>query len=498
MSLPKQGPQSNNSLCPVCRIRVVERCCMDCGYVFCVKCSRHKVSEFDTCSRCGPSAIEQTDEGTVCRECGEPAQLATRRENLCVNCNSDNVTPIHNMRQNLVSRFRTAYYELRVGHELLTGFATRLRTVRWQIRELRTGGFLHNPEIEKNLLELITKAIPAVNERILFRAQKIVERHRASKARFIHPEKWQVSDFPLLAGLIEGIQEDIDDYETYCIELVKELKDVLETIEQDLQPLQRWHTIFTKYSDHLDIGEEEKAVAAIPSISLGKTETGKRMSQGTLFVTTRRLLFLGQTGLIKRDTSVIRSLPLPAITGIREEGRLRRRLIVITDDEELRLRGSSETLQEISKTITLAQNFSEHSLVTIKGSIRVTELKVDIMALRNALDKLIDQAVTNDLPSVPSIRRPHPTSPQSHTPTLYPPSRSKVGPLTHDHIFQLRQQKYSLQATLKLLKRQFDEGKISNESFFKQYRSLSRELYLVETRISEATGEHSVTDESFL
>ncbi len=492
MPLPKQGSQGSNPLCPVCRIRVVERCCMDCGYVFCLKCARQRVSEFSTCSRCGPGSVEETEKGAVCRECGEPAQPATRREYLCVNCGSDAVAPIQNMRQNLVSRFRTTYYKLRVGHELLTGLNTRLRTLRWHVRELRTSGFLHNPEIEKQLLEFITKMIPAVTERILFRAQKLVERHRASKARFLHPERWTVEEFPLLAGLIEGIQEDMEDYERYCKELVKELESVLVAIEEELLPLRRWQGLFSQYAEHLDLGEREKAVAAIPHVSLSKTATGKGVSQGTLFVTTKRLLLLGQTGLIKRGTSVIRSVPLLTITDMKEEGRLRRRLLITTDDEVLRLRGSAETLQEIPQTIELARNFGEHSLVTVKGSMRVTSMKADIMTLRDGLDGLIDQVF---IPTVPSTLPTYPTPAQLPQPVSYPPARGTGGPPSQSRLLQLRQQKFSLQATMKLLKRQFDEGKISNESFFKQYRSLNRDLYLVETRISEITGELPATDE---
>jgi hypothetical protein len=41
---------------------------------------------------------------------------------------------------------------------------------------------------------------------------------------------------------------------------------------------------------------------------------------------------------------------------------------------------------------------------------------------------------------------------------------------------------------MQLLKRQFEEGKINDESFFKQYRSLTRDLYLVESRIRKLTG----------
>ena len=195
---------------------------------------------------------------------------------------------------------------------------------------------------------------------------------------------------------------------------------------------------------------------------------------------------------------MIRSVPLSTVTGTSEEGRIRRRLLVTTEEDVLRLRGPSETLQEIPTVIELAQNFSDHSLVTTKGSMRVTGMKVDIMTLRDTLDKLIDQAIAKEIPAVPSALRDQVFSTQSHQPARYPRSRIEEDRLPQDQLFQLRQHKYSLQATLKLLKRQFDEGKISNESFFKQYRSLSRDLYLVETRISELTGDISITDDSLL
>jgi hypothetical protein len=177
---------------------------------------------------------------------------------------------------------------------------------------------------------------------------------------------------------------------------------------------------------------------------------------------------------------------------MKEEGRLRRRLLITTEDEVLRFRGSAETLHEIPQAIALARNFGEHSLVTVKGSMRVTSMKVDTMTLRDELDTLIDQTF---IPTVPSALHTHTIPSQSPHPPAYPPTRSQAERLPQSHLFKLRQQKFSLQATMKLLKRQFDEGKISNESFFKQYRSLNRDLYLVETRISEITGELPATDE---
>ena len=119
MSQPAVGAQTSG-FCPSCHINLAERYCKECGQVFCLPCARQESSEFRTCARCGQEHIEETDEGWVCTECEELAQTATRRVFLCPNCGSEEIIPIHNMRQDLVSRFRTTYYRLRTGRPQTT------------------------------------------------------------------------------------------------------------------------------------------------------------------------------------------------------------------------------------------------------------------------------------------------------------------------------------------------------------------------------------------
>ncbi len=480
-----------SDFCPSCHINLAERYCSECGMVFCLSCARLEVNEFYTCSRCGPGTVKETEEGNICSKCGEPARRATRQDYLCPNCGSSMVTPIHNMRQALVSRFRTTYYQLRKGHELIAGFAARLRMLRWRIRELRLGGFLHHPEIEKELLTIITKDLPSVHERIVFRAKGIVERHRASKLRFIQPEHWTTTDFPLLAGLIEGIQEDVTDYQNYCEELIKELDAKLATIEERLSPIAGWLKLFAAYVEQLCLTDNEHPVAVIYPVTLEKPTAGEGMHSGILFITTQRLLFVGQKGFFTREKRVIYAIPLKVIIGIEEEGRIRRRLLLNIDEEEsLKIKGSSRILREIPEKIAYATTFSEHSLVTTSGSMRVLNLKVDVSSLRIELDQLINSAITSEeidprshegLSTLRGMRSgTYPAYPQHFGTGSSSPER--------DLLFTLQEQKYSIQATMQLLKRQFEEGKINDESFFKQYRSLTRDLYSVETRIRELSS----------
>jgi predicted RNA-binding Zn-ribbon protein involved in translation (DUF1610 family) len=443
------------------------------------------MSEFFTCPKCGPENIEEQEDGIICTECEEAAQSATRRVYLCPNCGSEEIIPIHNMRQDLVGRFRTTYYRLRTGHELLAGFAARLRILRWRVRELRTASFLHDPDVEKELLELMKTDLPSVQERILFRARNVIERHRASKYRFMNPERWTITEFPLLAGLIDGIQEDVADYQAYCRDLVNDLDVKLATIEARLTQVAEWHKLFNDHIEFLPVLENERPVAALQPVSLNKTETSEGMGNGILFITTQRLLFLGRKGFFTKETRVVHTLPLGKISGVTQQGRIRRRVHIFVDEEEYKLGGPSKILKAVPDAISLASSFNEHSLVTTSGSLRVLNLKVDVSTLRDELDTLINFAITpdeGDETSHPEGARPYP---EGYYPSSYRSRPVHSDELERDPLFLLEQQKFSIESTIELLKRQSKEGKLSDENFYKQYRSLTEELFLVEAKIED-------------
>jgi predicted RNA-binding Zn-ribbon protein involved in translation (DUF1610 family) len=485
MSQPAVDSQ-NSGFCPSCHINMAERYCKECGQVFCLPCARQDLSEFFTCARCGPDHIEEQDGEWICTECEEPAQKATRRVYLCPNCGSEEIVPIHNMRQDLVGRFRTTYYRLRTGHELLAGFAARLRILRWRIRELRTASFLHDPEVEKELLELMKTELPSVQERILFRARNVVERHRASKIRFMQPERWTITDFPLLAGLIEAIQEDVADYQAYCRDLVNGLDVKLAMTEARLTQMAEWHKLFNDHIEFLPVLENERPVAAIQPVNLHKSDVNEGMSNGILFITTKRLLFLGRKGFFTKEIRIVHKVSLTNITNVHLQGRIRRRLVIFTEDEELKLGGPSKVLEEVPDAITLATSFSEHSLVTTSGSLRVLNLKVDVSSLRNELDILINYALSpEELDETSQVDTPRPYPYEGYYPHRSSLLERRTDTLERDPLFQLEQQRFSIESTMEVLKRQFEDGKLSDEKFFKQYRALTQELYLVDAQIQD-------------
>jgi hypothetical protein len=55
----------------------------------------------------------------------------------------------------------------------------------------------------------------------------------------------------------------------------------------------------------------------------------------------------------------------------------------------------------------------------------------------------------------------------------------------HEKMLELERDRYSLKATLKKLEKKFDEGSISESEYFKAYRNLNKEVYLIENKIQK-------------
>ncbi|MHA2124918.1 MAG: B-box zinc finger protein [Promethearchaeota archaeon] len=55
----------------------------------------------------------------------------------------------------------------------------------------------------------------------------------------------------------------------------------------------------------------------------------------------------------------------------------------------------------------------------------------------------------------------------------------------HEKMLELQKERYSLKATLKKLETKFDQGSISESDYFRTFRNLSKEIYLIENKISE-------------
>jgi len=218
-------------------------------------------------------------------------------------------------------------------------------------------------------------------------------------------------------------------------------------------------------------------------VNLNKTDSNEGMGNGILFITTRRLLFLGRKGFFNKEFRVVHTVGISEISEVELQGRLRRKLCITTETEELKIGGPSKVLEETPDAINLATSFSDHSLVTKSGSLRVLNLKVDVTSLREELDQLINYAVSpeeRDASSQADIPHAYP-----YPDGYYPRFSPRPDGLERDPVFQLEQQRFSIESTMELLKKQFEEGKLSDEKFFKQYRSLTQELYLVEAQIRE-------------
>jgi len=54
-----------------------------------------------------------------------------------------------------------------------------------------------------------------------------------------------------------------------------------------------------------------------------------------------------------------------------------------------------------------------------------------------------------------------------------------------EKMLDLEKERYSLKATLKKLETKFDQGSISESDYFRTYRNLNKEIYLIENKIQK-------------
>ena len=50
-------------------------------------------------------------------------------------------------------------------------------------------------------------------------------------------------------------------------------------------------------------------------------------------------------------------------------------------------------------------------------------------------------------------------------------------------MLELEKERYSLKATLKKLETKFDQGSISESDYFRTYRNLNKEIYIIDNKI---------------
>jgi len=223
---------------------------------------------------------------------------------------------------------------------------------------------------------------------------------------------------------------------------------------------------------------DENPIYVIPDAKfLGLTRTQTPKGEGILFLTSKRLIFLSKKGLVKKRLYKLLEIPLNTINGVEIRGRLKKRIVMRCNGEDLIFSFPVKMLSLVKDYINVALNFESYSLRDTGIVSKVANLTLETSDLKIKIENILKKISKTEesrtiIPKVTMVRK------ESYSP-ITSVNRFKM------ELYDLEREKYEIEESLKELKRRFESGMISVENYFKYYRSWIGRLYAIEKRISE-------------
>ncbi|MCK4279523.1 MAG: hypothetical protein KAW94_03000, partial [Candidatus Thorarchaeota archaeon] len=243
---------------------------------------------------------------------------------------------------------------------------------------------------------------------------------------------------------------------------------------------------------------------------------------GTLFITNRRLVFLGQTGVVRKKTEIIFDFPLLYLTSIEEDGRFRKRMVLKMKQGEVKISCSEQTKKVLPDYVEIAKKFDRYMQTDLQKVRKLEQVNINVSDVRLRIEDLIYSLNTGR--NKPS---PHMTYPQPPVGAYYAePSRPQSGyaqydyrgyrqePQFKDHrertidrgayqphpgargemaagIENLRRNASSLDNAIRDTVHLFRGGRLVPEDFIRRYKGLMRDSYYTRKEIERQSSRNA-------
>ncbi len=516
--------ESARDSCQVCRRSNGVYFCEDCGAVLCADCVETVTSDFYFCGDCHsqiPSS-ETDNHPQKCPECGsEEIRTGRREEERCPRCHSTRLVLVSEKRRTLAQDLRQAINVLQYGHSRFHELSRRLTRIVETLVSLRMAKFVHYHWLERHLEEL-QEEVPALRNRIVNRAEMVARQMAAETSGIMHDPLWTADQFPFISGVVNRLRELGREYKERVDETLAGAFRRLEEISKTIEGLEYFRRAFVAFSSLVPLEVNELPVCALPDIRLTGSDFLKHdKAAGTLYLTDRRMVFIATTGTIRKRESVVFDFPLPYLSGIEEDGRRKKRLVLRMQQGDIRIVCPEGTRRVMSDYMEIARSFAKYAQTNLQRTrqlqrfscapdevrIRILDLIDDLLSRerRRAIAMSGTGAYTRSPPPVHSWGYPEtsnspratfsgsPFSPQATSPdSRYSLDGSYVRTAATSPPRGVYSQHYGdgdmtallnheIQETIRALRR----GRLPPDEFVRRYRDLMRSSFEMERRFYE-------------
>ena len=383
--------ESSTQLCKVCKSNRATHLCEDCGEVLCLECLETKSSEHIVCSNChhglGTPAPGQKFE--KCPECGSRELSAGKRiEEICPRCHSTHTVSVEDKRKVLAQDLRHAIITLHYGYTRLRDFTNQLMSAKRLLVSLRMANFLHYRWLEEKI-ENIEMEIPAIKNRVTSQAE-IVSRQMAAETKgLLDSSAWSADQFPFVGGVTNRVTHLVGQYRKNIDDAIEEARLTLVDIEQQLDGLDYYRKQFAGFYETAELSVNELPVCALPDIRIAGSDFVKNdKATGTLYITNKRLVFIAETGRLRKKTDIVFDIPLAYMKGIEEDGRLRKRTVLRMKQGDIKITCSDQTESVLPDYVEIARKFDKYMQSDLQRTRKLGQTDVSISDVRLKVEEL--------------------------------------------------------------------------------------------------------------
>ncbi len=414
--------ETSSLSCKKCSTNSASHMCEDCGTVFCAACLEPRTTEYFLCKDCHHTLGRQIpgEKFQECPECGsESLGVGRKTVEVCAHCHSSRTTLIEDKRRTLAQEMRRAIMSLQYGHTKLREFSNRLVSAKRLLVSLRMANFLHYKWLEDKIEETQTE-IPAIKKRIGNQAEIIAKQMVAETKGLIDYISWSPNQFSFIEGVVNRITELGISYRATVEETLVHARLSLEEVKRQLDGLSYYKQEFATFYDYSELSVKELPVCAFPKITLAGSDFLKNdKANGTLFITNKRLVFIAETGRVRKKTDIVFDFPLIYLKSIQEDGRLRKRLILQMKQGNLKVACSDQTKRVLPDYVEIARKFDRYVQTDLQRVRKLEQAAVSVSDVRLRIEGIVYSILSSKsrVTQIPRDRYHQPQRPQHPWPS---------------------------------------------------------------------------------
>lgn len=333
-----------------------------------------------------------------CPQCeSEDLSKGRKTVDICSRCHSTRVVLLEDRRRSLALDMRHAIMTIQYGHTKLREFTNKLASAKRLLVSLRMANFLHYRWIEEKI-EGIQNEFPAIKNRIASQAEIIAKRMAAETKNFIDYTQWHPNQFPFIEGITNRITEMGIYYKQNVDESLEPLRETLKDVRRQLDGLDYYKGQFSTFYEHGQLSVGELPVCALPEIKITGSDFLKNdKAFGSLFITNKRLLFIAETGRVRKKMETIFDFPLIYLKSIEEDGRLRKRLVLKLKQGEIKATCSDQTKKVLPDYIEIARKFEKYIQTDMQRVRKIEQTDISTSDVRLKIEGMVYSLLsTND------------------------------------------------------------------------------------------------------